>query len=126
MRSSLKNASHQLECIKSGERHSWYAFFSHMLSSSQLRGDDLSRAVCYAHLSVKKRMVIVPHTCHADAPDTSPRDPSQTRRPSAAFPAAQTAMRSLRAPHLPGAGEPKTASTWIASGGGRAREDAVV
>ncbi len=47
MRSSLKNASHQLEWIKSGVRHSWYAFFSHMLSSSQLRGDDLSRAVLH-------------------------------------------------------------------------------
>lgn len=58
MRSSLKKASHQLECIKSGPRHSWYAFFGHMLSSSQFRGDDLSRAVCYIHLSDKKKWTL--------------------------------------------------------------------
>jgi len=124
MRSSLKKASHQLECIKSGPRHSWYAFLGHMLSSSQFRGDDLSRAVCYIHLSDKKNGHYL-HTCHADALDTLRRDPSQTRRPNAAFPAAQTAMGSLRVPHLPGAGEPKTVSTWITSGGGPAREGAV-
>jgi hypothetical protein len=126
MRSSLKKASHQLECIKSGARHSWYAFFSHMLSSSQLRGDDLSRAVRYIHPQRQKRMGAISCTCHAGALDTLRRDPSQTRQPSAAFPAAQTAMGSLRAPHLPGAGEPKTASTWTTSGGGRVREGAVV
>lgn len=124
MRSSLTKASHQLECIKSGARHSWYAFFSHMLSFSQLRGDDLSRAVCYIHLS-GKRMGTISCTCHAGALDTSRRDPSQTRRPSAAFPETQTTTGSLRAPHLPEAGELETASTWLASGGGRAREGAV-
>ena len=70
-------------------------------------------------------MGTVSHTYHADALDTSRRDLSRIRRPSAAFPAAQTAMGSLRAPHLPGAGESKTASTWIASGGDQAREGAV-
>jgi hypothetical protein len=51
MRSSLKNASHQFEWIRSGRRHSWYAFFNHILSSSQLRGDDLSSAFLYASAS---------------------------------------------------------------------------
>ena len=58
MRSSLKKASHQLEFIKSGARHSWYAFFSHMLSSNQLRGDDLSRAVCCIHFSDRKEWTL--------------------------------------------------------------------
>jgi hypothetical protein len=44
MRSSLKKASHQFELISSGARHSWYAFFSQILSSSQLRGEALSSA----------------------------------------------------------------------------------
>ena len=73
----------------------------------------------------QKKMDIILHTCHADALDTLRRDRSQTRRPNAAFPAAQTAMGSLRVPHLPEAGEPKTVSTWITSGGGPAREGAV-
>lgn len=51
-RSSLKNTSHQFEWIRSGRRHSWYAFFNHILSSSQLRGEDLSRAFLYASASM--------------------------------------------------------------------------
>jgi hypothetical protein len=80
---------------------------------------------CVLYTLAAKRMGTISHTCHADALDTSRRDRSRSRRPSAVFPAAQTAMGSLRAPHLPRVGGAKTASTWIASGGGRGREGAV-
>lgn len=38
------NINHQFELMRSGARHSRYAFFSQKLSSSQLWGDALSRA----------------------------------------------------------------------------------
>jgi hypothetical protein len=123
MRSSLKYASHQFECINSGRRHSWYAFFNHILSSSQLRGEDLSRAFFYTSAATEGG-IYYSQTCHADALDTWPQDRSQTRRPSAVSPAAQTAMGDLRAPLLPGGGEPRTGRTWIAFDEGQAREGA--
>jgi hypothetical protein len=123
MRSSLKNTSHQFEWIRSGRRHSWYAFFNHILSSSQLRGEDLSRAFLYASESTDTGTS--PETCHADALDTWRQRLSQICRPTAAFPATQTATLALHAPHLPGAVGPRTANTWIMFGGGQAREDVV-
>lgn len=36
--------SHQLELTITGKRHSWYALFNHIVSSSQLFGEALSRA----------------------------------------------------------------------------------
>jgi hypothetical protein len=79
-----------------------------MLSSSQLRGEDLSRAVLYISATTEQT---VSQTCHADHHNASRQDPSQTRQSTAAFPAAQTAMGTLRAPCLPEAGEPRIAST---------------
>ncbi|SRR6266702_1131271 len=64
-------------------------------------------------------------THHTNALDISRQDLSQTRRPTVAFPAAQTATTDLLAPRLPGAGEPKIAGTWTKSGEVRAPEGVV-
>ena len=66
-----------------------------------------------------------PTTHHRDALDISLQDLSQTRRPIAAFPAAQTATTRLLAPRLPGARESKIAGTWTRSGEVRAPGDVV-
>lgn len=52
---SFRNDSHQFELTIRGARHSWYAFFNQILSSSQLLGEALSSASALSerHNSVK-------------------------------------------------------------------------
>jgi hypothetical protein len=77
------------------------------------------------YTSQRQQNGTISQTCHADHLDASRQDLSQARRPTAAFPATQTAIGTFRAPCLLNEGEPRIASTWIVSNEGQVWDGAV-